>query len=163
MTLGDILGIIGLVITILGFYLAIKQLQKTATATEATRDAIVAANKRMLLNHLLVLAPQLVVIEADMDAAVAIGNEDGAIRSLVAFSHAAVQISALLEAQSEDNHSALVAELRSAATNSTAAKSAIVSGSPKPLKLLLKNVLGEVASTSAKCSALTTIYQIKVA
>jgi len=163
MKFGDVLSIIGLLVTVAGFILAIQQLKKTASAAEATRDAIVSANKRMLLNHLLVIAPQLVVIEADMDAAVGIGNEDAAIRALVAFSHAAVQISALLESQSENNHSALVAELREAASHSTAAKAALVSGTPKPLKALLKNVLVEVASASLKCSALTTVYQIKVA
>ncbi|MEV8253697.1 hypothetical protein AB0O95_06980 [Rhodoglobus sp. NPDC076762] len=163
MSLSDVISIVGLLVTVTGFYLAIKQLRNTASAAEATTTAIVAANRRMLLNHLLVLVPQLVTIEADIDEAIAIDNKPGAIRALVAFSHAAVQIASLLETEGESDYSSLISEMREAASKSTAAKSALVSGSKKPLVALLKIVAVDVASISSKCAGLTTVYQIKVA
>lgn len=162
MSFSDALGLVGLAVTITGFYLAIKQLKKTATAAEATTEAIVAANKRMLLNHLLVLAPQLVTIEVEIDEAIAVDNRQAAVRALVAFSHAAVQISALLESEADPNHLALISDLREAAGRSTNAKSQLVSGSKKPLAALLRSVSADVAGVSSRCAALTTLYQIRV-
>lgn len=164
MLLSDDLGIAGLAVSALGFGLTVWQLVKTANAAVATKDAIVAANKRMVLNHLLVLLPQLTTIEADLDTAIADNDRNDAVRALIKFSHTANQVAALLDAQSaEDKESALIAELRAAAKNASASKGVLVSGPTKSLKVVLSAVDAEIGSVTSTCVGLTTKYQAKVA
>jgi hypothetical protein len=163
MTLGEVLSLVGLVVTAGGFAVTISQLVKTANAAQATERAIVAANKRMLLNHVLVLVPQLKVVEGDLDAAIADEKPLDAIRALVAFSHSASQVAALLESDPESDHAVLVETLRTVADQSSQAKAALVSGSMKSMKVSLKVLAGDVSAISARCSGLTAYYQSKAA
>lgn len=175
MTLSDTLAIWGLVVsgaglpvTVVGFWLAIAQLRKTTNAAIATKNAVESANKRMLYNHLLVLLPQLRNLEADLDGAISIADRVGAIKALVAFSHAANQIASLLETEpetslGEQTNVELVGELRSTARAASVAKAEIVSGSKKTLTAILHSVSGEISDLSARCAGLSTTYQTKVA
>ena len=174
MTLSDVLAIwglgitsLGLLITVIGFWLAIVQLRKTATASTATTLAVQTANQRMLYNHLLVLMPQLRTLEGDVDAAVVGGDREAAVRALVAFSHAANQVAALLETEPVEtrlsDHVELVADLRLAARAVSAAKGELVSGSKKTLGNLLHGVSTQISDVTARCAGLSTTYQTKVA
>lgn len=158
---GLVIGVLGLLATGIGFWIAIFQLRKTATAAQATTRAIELANGRMLLNHLLVLLPQMKNLEADLDAAIAAPDKIAAIRALVAFSHTANQVAALLE--TEVAQSELVAQLRASARAASLAKSDLVSGSKKSLPALLHEIVAEISDVAAKCAGLSTTYQTKVA
>lgn len=160
--MSDVLGVAGLAVSIIGFGVTAWQLIRTANATVATKDAIVQANKRMLLNHLLVLLPQLKTLESDLDSAIASGSQDAAIRALNGFSHAANQVASLLESQDEQSDTNLIAELRGCATNASASKSTLVGGISKPMATVLRTVSQQVSDVSAKCAGLTTKYQVKV-
>jgi len=161
--LSDWLGVAGLIVSAVGFALTIWQLIRTANASIATKNAIIEANKRMVLNHLLVLLPQLTSIEADLDAAIASDDRDGAVRLLVKFSHAANQIAALLENRESREDVDFVDELRTVAKSASASKGALVSGTSKPLRIVLKTLDAEIGSVTAKCAGMVTKYQTKVA
>jgi hypothetical protein len=161
---------VGLLITTVGFVVAIKQLKdgkellgRTATAAEATKAAIESANTRMVYNHLLVLLPQLTGLEADIDAAMATDDRQAAVRALVKFNHTANQIAMLLNGEAEFLDDGLVEDLRSTARSATQQKSALVSGSKKSVGSHLQAVAIEIAGVAARCSALATTYQTKAA
>lgn len=162
MTSSDTIGVIGLLVSVVGFGVTVWQLIRTANATIATKTAIVAANKRMLLNHLLVLLPQLKSLEADLDSAIATDSNSGAIRALIEFSHAANQVASLLESQEENSEADLAGELRKSAKNASAHKSILVLGITKPLTTVLRTVASEISEVSAKCAGLSTKYQVRV-
>jgi len=169
MSLGDslaiwglVIGAVGLVVTVVGFILAIIQLKKTATAATATKDAILVANSRMLYNHLLVVLPQLTSMEADIDRAMLKDDKDGAVRALVSFSHAAMQVAALLDSHDPGNNSELVEQLRTTAREASHQKGVIVSGSKKTVSLLLNQVSIDIANVAGRCVGLASTYQTKV-
>jgi hypothetical protein len=159
----DLIGLAGLGISIVGFSLTVWQLLRTANAAIATKEAIVAANKRMLLNHLLVLLPQLKTLEADLDTAIAAKNSEAAIRALIGYSHAANQVASLLDSQEDSMDAELVKELRASAVNASANKAVLVIGTTRQLSSVLKTVASEISAVSAKCAGLSTKYQVKVA
>lgn len=174
MTFSDALAVwglgfssIGLIVTVVGFWLAIVQLRKTASAAKATTSAIETANKRMLYNHLLVIMPQLRSLEGDIDASVASGDKGAAVRALVAFSHAAKQIASLLETEpstdGELEHAELIGVLRATARAVSTVKGELVSGSKKSLSTLLQGISGDISDIASRCAGLTTTYQTKVA
>ncbi|WP_292761941.1 hypothetical protein [Microbacterium sp. UBA3486] len=157
----------GLIVTVVGFWVAIVQLKKTATATKATTTAVETANRRMLYNHLLVLMPQLRGLEGDIDASVVAGDKAAAVRALVAFSHAANQVAALLDTEPRNDgvgeHAELIGELRAAARAVSAAKGELVSGTKKSLGTLLHGVSGQISDVASRCAGLSTTYQTNVA
>lgn len=160
---GLVVGVFGVVLTIVGFVLAIAQLRRTATAAEATTAAITSANRRMLLNHILVLVPQLKMVEADLDVAMVSNDLPAATRSLIAFGHAASQIAALLESESQTENATFITELRQAASDATVAKGALVSGNVRTLRTKLGPLAVTVSDIAVKCSGLTAQYQSKAA
>jgi hypothetical protein len=68
---GDWISVAALIVSVIGFTFTIWQLVRTANAAEATKRAIERTEKRMALNHLLVLLPQFRLIENDLDPAAA--------------------------------------------------------------------------------------------
>ena len=159
---GLVIGALSLIVTAVGFGLTISQVRKTKDAAIATKDAIVAANRRMLYNHLLVLLPQMKNFEGDLDAAIAEPDKASAIRALVGFSHAANQVAALLETDGVA-HAALIVELRATARAASVAKGELESGNARPLTSLLQSIAVEVSTVAAECAGLSTAYQTKVA
>ncbi|MDO9441788.1 MAG: hypothetical protein Q7T73_12940 [Beijerinckiaceae bacterium] len=161
MTGGDAINLVGLILTVIGFGVTIWQLVRGANAAIATKEAIEGANKRMILNHMLVLLPQLKSIEADLDSALYANDKQAAIKVLVDYSYTAKQIASLLEA--EDVDAKLVTSLKMSAANASASKAAIVTGATGSLKVILKTVSAEVAGVAGDCAALASQYQRKVA
>ena len=69
MNLSDWLGVAGLGVSVIGFGVAIWQLIRTANAAVATREAVERTEKRMAINHLLILLPQFRIVEGELDRA----------------------------------------------------------------------------------------------
>ncbi|MFC7402770.1 hypothetical protein [Citricoccus sp. GCM10030269] len=161
--MNDTIGIIGLVVTTVGFSLTVWQIWRTANASEKATEALKAATRRMHLNHLLVLLPQLKIYESELDAAQADDDKKQAIRALVSYSHAAQQVAALLESSSEGREEAeLVDQLRSSASAASSAKATLVSGATKPVRLVVKSAAEQIGSMSTFAAGLATRYQTKV-
>lgn len=160
--MSDFLSIVGTVVTIAAFGITIRQLVKTRDATDAARQAFERAESRLSANHLLILLPQLKAIEVDLDTATYNDDSNLAIRTLLAYSHAANQIAEWLEQDQADEHADIILELRSSATTASTAKAALVSGTKKPLPAVLKPAAERISALSGQAAGLTTRYQAKV-
>jgi hypothetical protein len=161
MTYGDVIGTVGLVVSVVGFWLAIDQLRKTTSAARATGLAIDDANKQMLLNHMLVLMPQLKSVDSDLDAAIMADDSPAAVRALVEFSYSAKQIASLLSVQAPAEEEALIASLKKAAETAVAGKAALLYGATQPLKKVLRPIAEEIGRVASDCAALSLTYQTK--
>lgn len=160
LTFSDQLGVVGLVVSIVGFALAIQQLRKTAKASEATKTAIEETARRMSMNHLLVLLPQLRVIEADLDAAAAEDDRRLAIRSLVSYSHTVNQVASLMEGEAGVS-SDMMEKLRGSARIAGAAKSSLVTNNRLAVRSATKAAIEEIGEVSSSAAGLVAQFQVK--
>jgi hypothetical protein len=159
MKAGDWIGLAGLVVSVVGFAIAIWQLVRTAKAAEATQVAVERAENRMALNHLLVLLPQFRLIENDLDAAAQEDDRGLARRSLVAYAHFAAEVAAILEGQSKYDNT-LVVDLRGSASQASQAKAALIdTPSGKSTKQITKEVRARLSDLSVHLGTLATSYQ----
>jgi hypothetical protein len=157
-----IVGILGLLVTIVGFWLAVSQLRRTASATEATRSAIEASTKRMRLNHLLVLLPQFRSFEIDLDNAGDDNDEKAARRALVGYSHTANQVAELLKGE-EGIEPDFLELLRSSAISAASAKGRLATGHETNVRAVVEEISTQVSDVSARAAGIITQYQTQVA
>jgi len=116
----------------------------------------------MLINHTLVLLPQLKAIAADLDIAIAEDDTKAAIRTLVGYLHSANQVASLLE--QEEGLQDLVVSLRASAQSASQVKgSLVIGGSSRTLAQVTKKVAKEISDVAAQCSGVAARYQMKVA
>lgn len=162
LTFSDWLGIVSLGITVIGFAIAIWQLVRSANAAVATRLAIEATARRMSLNHLLVLLPQLRIIENDLDAAMTDDDRRLAIRTLVNFTYTANQVASLLESEAENVDQSIVTMLRESATEAGQAKSALVTTERGTVRSIAKAAAGRIQAASGHAAGLVAQFQVKV-
>jgi hypothetical protein len=160
---GIVVGVLGLIVTFIGFYIAVQQLKKTTDAAQATTLAITSANSRMLYNHLLTLLPQLSSLEVEIDTAILKDDREGAVRALVQFSLAANTTAALLTSHDGGDTADLVDKLQLTAREASKQKNAIVSGSTKALSAILGKLATDVSEVSGRCAGLAATYKAKVA
>jgi len=162
MAVSDWIGIAGLLVSIVGFWLAIVQLRRTAKATKATADNIKQTLHRMNINHMLVLLPQLRLIENDLDQAAEDEDRRLAQRTLISYAHTASQVASLLQGSETTSDVELIQKLRSSARKASQAKAQLVSSSRVSVKAAIKDVLGEVGDVTGTCAGLIAQYQSKV-
>jgi hypothetical protein len=160
MTAGDWIGLAGLVVSVVGFVIAIWQLVRTANATEATRRAVERTEQRMAVNHLLILLPQFRLIENDLDAAAQEDDRGLARRSLIAYSHFAAEVATILQGQNGTDQT-LVTDLRTSATQASQAKATLIDApNGKSTKALTKDVRERISGLSVHIGTLVANYQI---
>lgn len=161
MTLSDWIGLIGLLVSIFGFTLAIVQLRRTANATEATAEKIEQTLDRLSVNHILVLLPQLRLIENDLDHAAEYDDRRLAQRALISYAHTAGQVASLMEKRTEAD-TAFLERLRTSARDASAAKSQLVS-TKVTIKAATRDVAAEISAIAGLSAGLVAQYQSKVA
>jgi hypothetical protein len=160
MDLGDWLGIAGLAVSVVGFAIAIWQLVRTANATVATRQAVERTEKRMAINHLLILLPQFRIVEGELDRAAEEDDRQLACRALVSYAHYASEAAAILSGQSNADQS-LITELRSSSREASLAKGMIIDAAKsKSTKILTKDIRERMAGLSLHVGALSASYQL---
>jgi hypothetical protein len=156
----DWIGLAGLVVSVVGFGVAIWQLIRTANASVATRNAVERTEKRMALNHLLVLLPQFRLLENDLDYAAQEDDRSLARRSLVSYAHFAAEVATILGGQSGVN-STLILDLKASASEASLAKASLIDASPgKNTRQLTKEIRERIAGMSVQIGMLATTYQI---
>lgn len=64
------IGVVGIALTIVGFWIALVQLSRTKTAAVAARDAVTTGTERIRYNQLLMLVPQMQSLEVELDLAI---------------------------------------------------------------------------------------------
>jgi hypothetical protein len=167
MSFGDWLGIIGLVVSVAGFWIAIVQLRRTADATEATAVATKATAEkieqtldRMNVNHILVLLPQMRLAESDLDHATENDDRRLAQRALISYAHLANQLASLVE-KVDGSDASTVSRLKDSARAASAAKSALVTGRAG-VRTATKDVAAEISDLAGMSAGLIAKYQSKV-
>ena len=160
MDLGDWLGVADLGVTVIGFGVAIWQLVRTANATVATRQAVERTEKRMAINHLLVLLPQFRIVEGELDRAAEEDDRQLACRALVSYAHYASEAAAILSSQNNADQT-LVTELRSSSREASRAKGIIIDAPrTKSTKALTKDIRDRMAGLSLHVGSLSANYQM---
>ena len=153
---------VGLVVSVFGFLITIWQLIRTANAAKASTRALEEATQRLSKNHLLVVLPQVRLLENDLDAALADDDKKLAIRTLVSYSHAANQLASLLAGHDDPEVSDLIVKLKESAVTASAAKATLVSGTTKAVRLVARAASEQIGAISSPLAGLTTQYQVKV-
>lgn len=137
-----------LAITALGFTGTIWQIVRAAKASEETRDAVQRTEHRMALNHLLVLLPQLRVLESDLDAAAEDNDRHMTRRALATYSHVASEVAGILEQQDEVDPT-IPGQLKESARKASQAKAELISDgrlAPKSATRPFREELSEIIS-----------------
>jgi hypothetical protein len=147
-------------VSIAGFAFTIAQLIRTARASEATKVAVERTERRMALNHLLVLLPQFRLLESDLDSAAESGDRKLAIRALVAFAYIAGEVAGLLKGQ-DDVDQDVTNRLSNMARRAAQAKSQLIDNPAESPKAITKEVRSELADVSALLSGMVATFRLQ--
>jgi hypothetical protein len=147
----DVLGLLSIVVSVVGFGIAAWQLTRTANATIATRDAVRKSGRTQVL----FLLPQFRLLETELDYAIDAGRNDLAARVLTSYSHLANEVAGLLEAQQLAESSALIS-LRESARTASACKGSIFTSDEslasltEPFRAALTDISSLISSLQAQ-------------
>lgn len=158
--LSNVLGIVGLAITAIGFSITIWQLIRTANASEASVEAIKRTERRMALNHLLVLLPQFQTIENDLDHAIDVNDRRWAMRALVNCKNVSSEVAAMLEGQDSVDQE-IIRTLRVLSRDASSAKSALVSEPDETITQLTVEIRQELTGLAAQMAAVAGRFRIQ--
>lgn len=158
---GEWIGTISLVVTTAGFGLTIAMLIRTAQASEAAVQAITRTEKRMALNHLLVLLPQFQIFEIELDVAAEDDDRKHAMRALSTYKNVANEIASILENQ-DTVDSELIDRLRVSAHEAVVAKSELVTRKEEPVGRLTEDVRRELGELSGMITGVAARFKIQV-
>lgn len=160
MKVGDWLSLAGLLVSIVGFGFAIWQLTRTANASVATRKAVERTEKRMALNHLLVLLPQFHLLENDLDHAAEADDRNLARRSLIAYAHYSAEVAKIIEGQDGINQS-VVRDLRKSSSEASRTKASLIDTPlDKDTKHLTREIRERIGALSVHIGTLAAAFQI---
>jgi hypothetical protein len=148
------------VLTVAGFGIAIWQLVRTARASEATKIAVERTERRMALNHLLVLLPQFRILEHDLDAAADGNDRNLAMRTLVSFNYLSSEIAGLLTNQDGIDPN-LSTQLQSIGRVASLAKADMINNPSKQAKTATKDFRKQLADVTAHVGALIGQFRIE--
>jgi hypothetical protein len=158
--IGLTVGVLGLAVTIGGFWLALLQLRRTADAAEATAAAVQRTEHRMALNHLLVIVPQIRVLEFDLDRAIEENDRLAALRALTSYAHVASEVAGLLSDQGILD-SEVLEKLRVSAAAATDAKARLQDSSNILPKTATKNFRREFAAALTSINSVVGRFKLK--
>lgn len=148
---------LSLVLTLIGFGVTIWQLVRTANASIATKNAVEGTERRMALNHLLVLLPQFRLIEADLDTSARMDDHDLAIRALVTYTHTASEVAGLLKSSSEIDP-AIVASLEEMSRLASTTKGEIVDDTSMFVKTATKEFRSRLVDVTSQVGGLVSHF-----
>jgi hypothetical protein len=134
---------LGLALTVLGFWIAIAQLHKTRTATEAATDALREAQANVSHMAFMSVIPQIQMVVDDLSFAMPANDEEVARRALVRFSLLGREASEILESFDAD-HRQLQDKLVKASTRATKTKSALVTTKDPDVIAVVKVVAADI-------------------
>lgn len=152
-------GVLGILVTAGGFILAVIQLNRTANAAEATKDAVERTEKRTTLNHLLVLLPQFRMLESDLDYAAESDDRTLTMRALVAYAHVASEVATLMRDQ-EGVDNALLEELEATSRAAARVKAELVTTAKNP-KLLTSEIRVQIGEMASRLTGLASGFRVE--
>ncbi len=152
----DQLAIASFVVTTIGFVIAIWQIRRGVRASEASARAIKATANRLAANQLLLLVPQLELLDYELDIAVRASDREGAERALVRWRYLSSKVRGVLLGLGSD--SAMIERLQRSASLATLAKGVLrdnskpLQTSTKRVSFAISEVCNEITAFSAQLS-----------
>lgn len=143
------IGNVGLILTIIGFWIAISQIRKTKTAAEAAANAAIVGTNRIRYNQLLILSPQMGQIEHDLDTAIHDDDKNNAEKAFIRWRQLAVVVHGLIGQMGPD-YTDLAESIEKTRVNVISAKSKLVdpNNASKPVSVLISGVRKEISNAN---------------
>jgi ClpP class serine protease len=156
---GDVIGTVGVGVSIAGFAFALDQLRKTTDATEAANESLKSATSQLARNHLLVLLTQFETVEGEFSKAVSSTQIPLVTDSLTRFSHLTIRVASLLGGVDDLNAKEdQILQLHTSALVARDCRDILMMGTSKPLDKVIKNAARHIGNTSALVIELITNY-----
>lgn len=152
----DQLAIGSFVVTVFGFAIAIWQIRKSVKASEATTIAVRVTANRLAANQLLLLVPQLELIDYELDLSIRANDREGVERSLVRWRYLSSKIRGVLIALNIDPE--IIERLQKSASLATVTKATLYNdskpllGATKRIAIAVSNVCDEITVLSSRLS-----------
>jgi len=150
---------IGLLLTVVGFSIALIQLRRTKKAAEAAKtaaDGVVAeAQSALSQRALMTLSSQIQLVVEDLDYAVSHGDVQVGRRALVRFGHLAAEAGELTKHRDQDGEG-LADALSTTSRKATEAKGLLMSRAAPNIKVLVGAVALEISDLSNQLTAIST-------
>lgn len=148
----DGLGIASLAVALAGFPLAIWQIRKSVKASEAARTAVEATSSRHVSNQLLILVPELLLIDRDLGEAIENNERSDVLRLLVQWRHRASQVRGILIGVDRITPN-VISQLANSAALATMAKQSLQNSSTS----IVKATKRASAAISSACNEISAI------
>jgi hypothetical protein len=148
----DQLAIVSFGLTILGFIIAIWQIRKSIRASEAAARAVRATANRLASNQLLLLIPQLELLDFELDIAIRTNDRESVERTLVRWRYLSSKVRGVLLSVNSDPM--IVELLQKSAGLATITKSALQEQA-KPLPAATKRVTAAISEVCDEITALS--------
>lgn len=153
----DFVGVASLVVTAVGFTVAVYQLRRTANATEATERAVERTEYRMALNHLLVLVPQFMIVESELDVSADENDRRLAIRALQSWTRVGSQAAGLLKSQLGQEVE-LIERIEASVREASAAKASLIDKPGTSTKSLTKDIRASLSDLASQFGTVVTQF-----
>ncbi|MHA6797409.1 hypothetical protein ACVGVM_28435 (plasmid) [Pseudonocardia bannensis] len=139
-------------------------MMRTARAAEAAERAVRRTEQRLLINHLIMLLPEFRSIENELDEASSQNDRKQAIRALVAYSHIAYEVAALLGGAEglDPTTSEYIERLKASARTAARAKAALVTDSDLNALIATREFREELTELSAYMGLLVGRFRFQV-
>jgi len=79
---GALLSGTGLLASVIGFGATLYQISKTRSAAEAAQSAVTRTEQQLAVNHMMLLIPQLAVIETEIEASASSKSREGTLKQI---------------------------------------------------------------------------------
>jgi hypothetical protein len=125
----------GAILSVIGVAVALWQLRKTARAATAAKEATERTERRLALNQILIIVPQLLTIEQDLEAAANDGDVKAVIRYLYRWRGMANELRGLLGDEVAGDYRDLRSLLQKSSALASRAKSNLFRDPKSPLEV----------------------------
>lgn len=152
-TRADYLALVGILISIAGFTVAIIQINRTKSSAKAAEGAIKTTEGSLRRNYLLLFLADFTPLNAELDDAVATGDRRLTARALLSLSRLSSHLAGLLTLEQEQEDQ-IVSSLRELSTVATLTKKAIINKQDGNLSQQTSKVQSLLATLAPQIGAL---------
>ena len=157
----DWLSLGQLLFTAGGFWLAIRQLKRTATAAELTTERIAGLQRRLLGNDLLIALPEVQKLGDLIDSAIKAGDQERTESALRDYARAAHASSAMISTRPEQDEQELIKRLDAASKGALKAQEELVKAGGGDFAVIARKAIGKISTASVEIGAAIARLQRK--
>jgi hypothetical protein len=155
----NVIGLIGVAVTVVGFCLALYQLKKTKGAAVAAQEAVESSERNLLRNQLLIVLPQFTTLAVDLDYAAEENDRKFAMRTLVSISRLSAEAAGLLTLL-DDVDATVIERLKDFSRSASVCKADILARSAARVSNRTGGVRQEMAELLTEMGGLTSTISV---